>query len=65
MRTEEVGQIVGPSSELVGAGGSTVVSEVLAEGGGPAATPEEPAGVGGSSTMPEVLVEGVGFVAAP
>ena len=65
MRPEEAGQIVGPSKELAGAGGSATAPEVLAEGGDPAAAPQEPAGAGRSSTMPEVLVEGGGFAAMP
>ena len=35
------------------------------EGGGPAATPQEPAGAGGSAAAPEVPMEGGGSAAVP
>ena len=41
MRTVEAGRTIGPSSEQVGAGGSTAVPEVLVEGSGPATMPQE------------------------
>ena len=60
-----MGQTIGPSSGLVGAGGSAVAPGVPVEGGGSTVVSHELIGVGRSATTPEVLTERGGSTAAP
>ena len=57
VRPAKVGQIIGPSSGMVGAGGSTATPEVLAE--------DRWMGGGRSTAAPKVLMEGGGSAATP
>ena len=65
-----MGQTIGPSSGLVGTGGSATVPGVLMEdrwmgGGGYAAAPHELIGAGGSVAAPDKLIGAGGSAAVP
>ena len=65
VRPAETGQIIGPSSRLVGASRFAATPGVSMEGGGSAAVPHEMMGIGRFVVMPEASIERGGSAAVP